>query len=68
MSSSHLRVHKIKTITSMKRAMTRGNVLACTKPKNRYIQQHEKDLKIDRKYQGSKIIGMFGMLMHSYIF
>ena len=35
--------HKIKRITTVKRAMTRGNDLASTKPKNRYIQQHKKD-------------------------
>ena len=42
--SRGLRGHKIKRITTVKRAMTRGNVLASTKSKNRYIQQHKKDL------------------------
>ena len=36
--SQDLRAHKIKRNTT-----TRGNVLASTKPKNRYIQQHKKD-------------------------
>ena len=69
--SRDLCAHKIKWISTLKRAMTRGNVLACAKPKNRYIQQHEKRSRAaaaDIKYQGSKIIGMFYMLMHSYIF
>ena len=51
--------------------MNRGNVLTCTKPKNKYIQQHKKRSRAvaaDRKYQGSKIVEMFCMLIHSYIF
>ena len=51
--SRDLHAHKIKIIR-----------------KSRYIQQHKKSraVAVDRKYQGSKIIGMFGMLIHSYVF
>ena len=41
--SWNLHAHKIKSIITLKSAMTRDNVLPCTKPKNRYIQQHKKD-------------------------
>ena len=36
--SRDLRAHKIERIATAKRAMTMGNVLACIKPKNRYVQ------------------------------
>ena len=40
-----LLAHKIKRVTTVKRTITRGNnILACKKPKNKYIQQHKKDL------------------------
>ena len=35
--SRDLRAHKIKRIIYVKKALTRRNILACTKPKNRYI-------------------------------
>ena len=38
-----LRAHKSKRITTVKMVMTTDNVLACTKPKDRYIQQHKKN-------------------------
>ena len=36
--SRDLRAQKIERIATAKRAMTMGNVLACIKPKNRYVQ------------------------------
>ena len=36
--SRDLRAHKIERIAAAKRAMTMDNVLACIKPKNRYLQ------------------------------
>ena len=51
--SRNLNPRKIKRITTtVRRAMTWDNVLACTKPKNRYIQQHKKrsrTVEADRK-------------------
>ena len=64
--SRDLRAHKIKRITTVKR-INRRKVLACTKPKNRYIQQHKKRSKAvaaDRKYEQSKMSGMFKLLTH----
>ena len=50
--------------------MARGNIINCKKPK-KMINSAKKRFRlvaVVRKYQGSKIIGMFYMLMHSYIF
>ena len=47
--------------------LNKGNVLACRKPQKKYIRKHEKDpglyVAAGRKYQRSKIIEMFGMLI-----
>ena len=51
--------------------MTKSNVLAFTKPKNRYIQQRKKRFKAvaaDRNYQASKIIEMFGINAQLHVF
>ena len=40
--SSNLRVDNVKRIANAKKAMTRGNLLACTQLKNKYIQQLKK--------------------------
>ena len=51
--------------------MTRGNVLAYTKPrKTGTFSNIKKEPGLQQqieKYQGSKIIGMFCVLMHIYI-
>ena len=60
--SRDLRAHKIKRTTTVKKAMTRGNVLVCTKPKYRCIQQHKKDPGLQQQIE-NKIIEMFCMLM-----
>ena len=44
--SRDLRAYKIKKITPVKREMTTSIFLAFTEPKNRYIQQHKKDLRL----------------------
>ena len=69
--SRDLSAYKINKITPVKRAMTKSNVLAFTKPKNRYIQQRKKRFKAvaaDRNYQASKIIEMFGINAQLHVF
>ena len=69
--SRDLRAHKIRGITTVKTAIAAANILACTNPKKQVYsatQKRSMAVATDSKLPGKKIIGMFCMLMHSYIF
>ena len=50
----------------MERAMTRGNVLGCKKPKNRYILENKKSPELQQQIESTSklILGNKLMFLH----
>ena len=58
--SRELHAHKIKGITIVQRAMTRGNTLSCTKPKIGIFSNIKKNTGLKQEIQSDREVKLMG--------